>query len=918
MLNLFPADFLDSSLTTPVVIGLLWIWLLQERLGWGFSGLVVPGYLASVLIVQPLSAAVIVGEGVATWLLVVATSEAVPRWWPWGRFFGRDRFFHILLASMLVRLALEMEGGGFDLVARFTGVELLGDAHAIGLVLVPLLANSLWRSGLMAGSIRVGMPLILTWAALHFLVLPHTNLSLSDFQLTYEDLALDLDASAKAQILLLSAALLASVANLRLGWDFGGIIVPALMALCWLDPTKILATFAEAIAVALLAALVVQLPGIRRWNLAGGRSLVLCFLLDYGLRFGLAWSALGLRLGLSGHDLYGFGYLLPTLIAVRILHHRQVWRVLVPITLTSLAGFWVGSGVGYAAAIFLPAELPDPLPAAAHLRGRPLDDLLAAAWTSGEGLRLAQVPGHLAKGPPGVQSVAGNGALWIQGEGREVVVAELGPPAMGVAAFGVANAIGARALLLCRPEAGGCARLSQAAESAGFRVLGLVDTTGPAELRLEGDPLSVKAIGALVALIPELDGTEGSGSSLLGDVRLLALPLAARLAVAGAGPLPPVEPWWSLSRWDPPLEAELVQAADLHVLPERVLIPLGIWSTASPEAEPALGTALRGAADLGLHAAVAGDRVQIVGRTWAMELRQGGTPLILHAPDLTEDPGIGAFSLGLFEGLEAAALVLDAPSSRRSELPPRTRSAFLALSALIEARAEPDLLVLDLRAQGGHHNPGAEAVLSLGRRRLHEGTEAALALQAQALFRPLGVESVWYDGSLARLGFQDPENPVRALAWAATGHEAALTAWIAPTLLRRYSPVDQPLHPLAYLADGRELPQVEVGLDALLAQVSDGPVDATLVKRMETLVARPDRASWAALRGAAGRQRLALICAEDLGCRWLRVGRCEGGSCRGSLLSFVRNEAGGDGLPTDRASLLLGGQDLPLRWEEGG
>ena len=48
MFSLFPPDTLDTSLLTPVLIGLLWTWFFQETLGWGLSGLVVPGYLAAV------------------------------------------------------------------------------------------------------------------------------------------------------------------------------------------------------------------------------------------------------------------------------------------------------------------------------------------------------------------------------------------------------------------------------------------------------------------------------------------------------------------------------------------------------------------------------------------------------------------------------------------------------------------------------------------------------------------------------------------------------------------------------------------------------------------------------------------------------------------------------------------------------
>ena len=188
MLNLFPASSLDNSILTSVLVGLLMVWLLHELLGWGFTALVVPGYLASILVIEPQAALVICAEVVVTYGILVVASESLPRWWPWSPLFGRDRFLLVLLASVAVRLVAE--GALFPLLYERFGVEAAGDLHSMGLVVVPLAAHALWRTGLVQGLPRIGLPVVLTWAILEWVLLGHTNLSLGSFELTYEDLAL--------------------------------------------------------------------------------------------------------------------------------------------------------------------------------------------------------------------------------------------------------------------------------------------------------------------------------------------------------------------------------------------------------------------------------------------------------------------------------------------------------------------------------------------------------------------------------------------------------------------------------------------------------------------------------------------------------------------------------------------------------
>ena len=67
--ELLPPGGLDQSIVLAVLLG-VWVTLLfTETLGWVFVGLVVPGYLASVLVVQPATALVIVAEALLTYLV---------------------------------------------------------------------------------------------------------------------------------------------------------------------------------------------------------------------------------------------------------------------------------------------------------------------------------------------------------------------------------------------------------------------------------------------------------------------------------------------------------------------------------------------------------------------------------------------------------------------------------------------------------------------------------------------------------------------------------------------------------------------------------------------------------------------------------------------------------------------------------
>jgi hypothetical protein len=345
IVHLFPKSGFDQSTTTPVLIGVLLSWMFTEWFGWVFAGLVVPGYLAAVFLLDPRAACIDVIEAILAYALARGLGEWLPRTGLTSRVFGRERFFLVVLSSILVRLAVEGA-----LLPRLLPHATW--AFSIGLVVVPLAANACWKTGLFRGAVQNGVPTLLTYLVLRFVLVPHTNLSLAGFELATENIAASFLASPKAYILLITGAVLAAATNIRYGWDFNGILVPALLALVVIEPVKFLATFAEVGVLLVVMALLIKTTPLGRVNIEGPRKTVLFFSIDYALRFAFAGLVGRVMPGGDVVELMGFGYLLPTLLAVKASTKGSVALVLLPAAKVSLAAFVMGSLVGFAATLF--------------------------------------------------------------------------------------------------------------------------------------------------------------------------------------------------------------------------------------------------------------------------------------------------------------------------------------------------------------------------------------------------------------------------------------------------------------------------------------------------------------------------------------------------------------------------------------
>lgn len=362
--ELFPPRGLDQSILAAVLVGLLLLLFLTEVFGWVFVGLVVPGYLASVAIIQPASAVAVVFESLITYLLAICISELFSRSRSWSPFFGRERFLLIVLLSVLVRQSSQiwlLPGLLRHIDATFgTSWYTDLDFFSIGLVLIPLTANMFWKLGLWRGSLQVAVPTLATYALLRFVLLPYTNLSFANLALTYENVALDFLGSPKAYMILLTGAFLAAQYNLRYGWDYSGVLVPSLIALAWFTPRSVVVTLAEAVLLFLATRGLTMLPLIRNINFEGPRKVSLVFTLGFLVKYTAGWTLYRWVPEAQVNDFFGFGYVLTSLLAVKMLTKRVIGRVLLPTAQVSLVAFLAGSLLGYGLEQLAPTRKPAP------------------------------------------------------------------------------------------------------------------------------------------------------------------------------------------------------------------------------------------------------------------------------------------------------------------------------------------------------------------------------------------------------------------------------------------------------------------------------------------------------------------------------------------------------------------------------
>lgn len=351
ILNIFPEGSLASSVTTTVFIGVIVSVFFNLRFGWVLSGLVVPGYLVPLLIAKPWSAIVIFIESVVTYLLVWGLSERLSHPLRLTSLFGRDRFFAFLIFSMFVRVLFDvflLPYIGEYINNRFLlNFDYRNNLHSFGLIIVALMANQYWKPGFFRGVIPQIITVVITYLIVRYPLMEWTNFTISNLSYIYEDIATSILASPKSYIILITTALIASRMNLLYGWEYSGILIPSLLALLWYDPMKIVATVVESIVILQLGKLSLKLPIFKNITMEKGRKLMLFFTISFLYKYILSYLIIYFMPGVKISDYYGFGYLLPTLIAIKM-HDKDITiQVTRSVVQTSFMALIVASVIGY-------------------------------------------------------------------------------------------------------------------------------------------------------------------------------------------------------------------------------------------------------------------------------------------------------------------------------------------------------------------------------------------------------------------------------------------------------------------------------------------------------------------------------------------------------------------------------------------
>ena len=352
---IFPEGSLANSVTTTIWLGVCVTAFFNLRFGWALSGLVIPGYLAPLCLIKPWASAVILLEGVLTYYLVYWSSERLAPKLGVVNFFGRDRFFALLVASVVVRLALD--GLVLPAVGQWVNevfhlsFDYRGQLHSFGLIIVALIANQFWKPGFLKGISPLLVNLFITYALTVYVLIPFTNFNLSSLNYMYEDLATSLLASPKGYVIILTTSLIASRFNLLYGFEYSGILIPSLLALQWYQPIKLVATFIEVFIILFLAKTIINAPGIRSITMEGARKILLFFNISFLYKIFLGFALTYLAPQLKVSDYYGFGYLLPSLLAIKMYDKKIALKVTRVTIQTSLTALIFASGVGYALTI---------------------------------------------------------------------------------------------------------------------------------------------------------------------------------------------------------------------------------------------------------------------------------------------------------------------------------------------------------------------------------------------------------------------------------------------------------------------------------------------------------------------------------------------------------------------------------------
>ncbi len=349
-LHIFPTGILSDSVFVCIWAGAFVVIFFNTRFGWPLSGLVAPGYLAPLILLKPWLAASIIFDAICTYFITYIISKVAAKLKYWHSFFGRDYFFLIMLTSILVRIVFDKSV--YPTLGEFINhhwhlqFDYKNNLHSFGVVIIALLANSFWNAGLKRSFPPLIINIVVTALFVRYVLMVFTNFSLSNLNHIYTDIAIYLDATPKSYIVLLVTGYVASYYNLFYAWGYNGILIPALLALQWHDPLRIIVSLIEAGILYLFVKFLRYIKIIKQNYFEGSQRILIFFTVALFYKI-LASYLFGQILMLKMTDYLGFGYMLTTLIALRIYDKDPYLRIFRSMVQLLLIAIVTSTVVGY-------------------------------------------------------------------------------------------------------------------------------------------------------------------------------------------------------------------------------------------------------------------------------------------------------------------------------------------------------------------------------------------------------------------------------------------------------------------------------------------------------------------------------------------------------------------------------------------
>lgn len=352
MIQLFPAGLAYISIFFTIWMSAIITVFFNLRLGWIISGLVVPGYIVTTYFIEPEITLSILGEAIITFMIVVFISEYCGRFKYWYSFVGKETFFVTLLIGIFVQLlcdhfifpflAVKIKALSPEVSALVTGMR------SFGIVIIALTANVLHRGGFFRAFFQLICVMLILYALIRLILIPYTNFNFNSLAHHYAEMGAYIAATPKRSIMLIVTASLAIYYNYNYAWKYNGILIPALLALEWFYPWSIIISIMEAIFIFSIARIIYVFRIIPQRQFDGANKYAVFFSITLIYKM-IAYHILARYFPhINVLSFYGFGYLLTTLIAVKMFDYNPVLRVTRSLLQVLILAIVVANLLGYA------------------------------------------------------------------------------------------------------------------------------------------------------------------------------------------------------------------------------------------------------------------------------------------------------------------------------------------------------------------------------------------------------------------------------------------------------------------------------------------------------------------------------------------------------------------------------------------